>query len=870
MRQVLLNSQGAVVARMPRPSPQRGEVLVRVRFSMISVGTETAALNPPAPASDSGMTPVRKAKEYTGTAGVYMKLAAKNPKKAVLRVGQMIKRRAAAMAPKRPAGEPRRLGGLEWTPKGASSVSKDGSALTVTTDDSEYGYQLSSQKIRISRDDVLSVHVRGSVSSGSLAVGALNEAGDKWLRVITLGEGPFDESFLVDPDGSGEVTIVISNAGGSARFSIETSDAALEPRGAAKVDETGDQGWNVGYSAAGEVVETGHAVDDLKPGDLVACAGAGKANHADYISVPRNLVCRIPEGCSIRAASSTTIGTIALQGVRRAVPQLGETVVVIGLGLIGQITAQLLRASGCRVIGMDLDSDRVKRALRLGMDAGSSGDEDIKALTRDMTGGKGADYTIITAATRSSSVINLAMELTRRKGRVVVVGDVGLDVERAHFYRKEIDLLMSTSYGPGRYDPSYEKDGMDYPYAYARWTLNRNMRAYMEAVASGRVDVDALIDREIEIDEAPMAYDELVKSESSLPLAVVIKYTDEEDERLDSPRIEIRGARKPIEGPARYALVGAGAFGQSMLVPLMKKNKGHFQLRGVVSRDSVRGGNFARTMRAEVFASRIDEVLDDPGFDLMVIATRHNDHADLVEKSLRAGKHVFTEKPLAVSWEQLDRVTEAYESLSNPPLLMVGFNRRFSPALAAVAEAVKNRRSPLVMSYRLNGGYIPPESWIQGPEGGGRNIGEACHMYDVFRFLAGAPAASVAASGIDPGALPYLRNDNFAATIAYEDGSVGNLVYTALGPRKGMPKERIEIFVDGEAYVVDDFKTVTRASTGEALWKSAEADKGHGAEVAALGKAIAEGAAAPIPYEEIRETTAISLLIEDVLNGRSV
>jgi predicted dehydrogenase/threonine dehydrogenase-like Zn-dependent dehydrogenase len=616
------------------------------------------------------------------------------------------------------------------------------------------------------------------------------------------------------------------------------------------------------------VVAVGAGITDLVPGDAVAAAGAGQANHADYVSVPRLLVCRVPSGCDLKHAASATIGAIAMQGVRRAAPQLGERVAVLGLGLIGQLTVQLLKAAGCQVLGLDLDPARVSRARALGLDDGAGDPDAMKALVRDRTAGFGADRTIITAATKSHSVINLAMEITRAKGTVVIVGDVGLAVDRSAFYRKEIDLLMSTSYGPGRYDASYEAHGHDYPYAYVRWTLNRNMQSYLELVADRRVNFDALIDRVVPIDEAAAAYQQLANGEGSLPLGVLIEYPDDPDADPTPARLTLHGHRRASGERINYALVGAGAFGTSMLVPQMRACRDRYFLRGVVSRTGTGGSNFARDNQVEVLTSDLDAVLTDPAFHLVVIATRHHEHAEQVVRSLNARKHVFVEKPLAITWEGLESVVSAYTAIPDPPVLMVGFNRRFAPALTMLEERLAERRSPLIIQYRLHAGYIPLDHWVHGAQGGGRNVGEACHMYDVFRFLARAPVRSIDAVAIDPGALPYARNDNFAATLAYEDGTVASLVYTALGPTTGLGKEHITIFCDGEAFIVDDFRKLIRASDGSVLWQSGEPDKGHYAELSRLGDAIAEGGPAPIPFEEIVETSAVALQVEDLLYGR--
>jgi predicted dehydrogenase/threonine dehydrogenase-like Zn-dependent dehydrogenase len=631
----------------------------------------------------------------------------------------------------------------------------------------------------------------------------------------------------------------------------------------------GDVGWNVGYSVAGEVVAVGEGVTDFAPGDLVACAGAGQANHADYVVVKRNLVCRVPEGCDLDLAATTTVGAIALQGVRRAQPQLGDVVAVMGLGLLGMITVQLLKASGARVVGLDLDPDRAARALALGASAATADPRRFEQMVRDLTQGHGADQTIITAASKSNVPLNAAMEATRRKGRVVIVGDVGLKAERAAFYQKEIDLLMSTSYGPGRYDYDYEVRGRDYPIAYVRWTQNRNMAAYLEAIRDGRIDVRALVDRVEPVDKAAEVYRDLVDSKKP-PLAVIFTYPEDarpSPDPADATLVHLRGARKGRSDVVNYALVGAGAFGTAMLVPQMDKRKDRFALRAVVSRDTTRGGNFARSRQIELLASSPDDVLALPEIDLLVVATRHDDHARHVEAAVAAGKHVFVEKPLCLTWEELDRVRAAHAGLDRPPLVMVGFNRRFSPAIQALGAALANRTSPLVVNYRLNAGYLPASHWTQGPEGGGRNIGEACHMYDVFRFLAGASPRSIAATAIEPAGSAYFKNDNFVATIGYADGSVCNLVYSASGPKEGLPKERIEVLCGGEAWIVDDFKSLTRASDGQPLWSGAQ-DKGHFEELSRLGDAIATGGEAPIPFAEILETSAVALHVEDLIMGR--
>ena len=877
MRQVVMNSSGAIVARVPRPVVEPGSVLVRVHYSLISVGTELAPLKASLVPEADGASTVEKGAAYASLASRYFKASLRDPEKAARRIASIARREMARLkpTPKPTLTKPVGLGEFSWTKNSAASLELRNGRLEVLTDDSPGHYQASSQDIAIPPGAVPVVRMQGVVHEGTVSIGILSETKDRWLGSRVFEAGRLEDYLIFDPGESRSMNIVISNAGaGRSRISLDTVEVTMSPSlpGGLPASELDTTGWGVGYSAAGEVEAVGTGITDLAPGDLVACAGAGQANHADWITVKRNLVARVPNGVPLSSAASTTIGAIALQGVRRATPQLGDTIAVVGLGLIGQITVQLLKANGCRVLGLDLDPQRVTRAQALGLTAGANDSETFKQLVRDHTRGYGADRTLLTAATRSDAVINLAMEITRPKGAVIIVGDVGLNVQRAVFYRKEIDLLMSTSYGPGRYDPSYEVEGRDYPYGYVRWTQNRNMQAYLDLIANGSLNIETLIDRVITVDEAPAGYRALLKEEGAPPLGVLIRYPDDTRDIPEAPaatRITIRGHKPPRPESINYALVGASAFGMAMLVPQMKKCRDRFFLRGVVSRTNPQGGNFARENGVAVLASNIDDVLSDESFHLVVIATRHHEHADQVVRSLAAGKHVFVEKPLAITWEQLDAVIAAYESREHKPLLMVGFNRRFSPALQQLREQIKGRRAPLVMHYRLNGGYIPLDSWVHGPQGGGRNIGEACHMYDVFRSLSGAPVTAVSASAIDPRDRPYLKNDNFVATLTYADGSLATLTYTALGPKTGFGKERIEVFCDGETWVVDDFKKLIKGSDGTVLWQSSEPDKGHFEELSRTGEAIATGSPSPIPFEEIVETTAVALHIEDLLFGRA-
>src|SRR5262245_29176011 len=544
MRQILMNSGGARVARMPRPAAEPGAVVVRVHYSLVSVGTEIAPLRASFTDAAPDRPPLERGAAYLTVAAGYLRKSIRDPRKAASRLRDIAARELSRVRPSRSA-PPVALGGRRWSAASAQAVvSRSGDTLTIVTDDSPGGYQAQSETIAIPSGARPIVRLQGTVERGAITVGILDDSQQRWLASRTYQEGSIDDAIAVEPGASSAMTLVVSSAGAPppSRATFVGVDVVMASESDVQsMSDLDDKGWNVGYSAAGEVVAVGAGITDLATGDLVACAGAGQANHADYILVKRNLVCRIPAGCPTLAASSATVGAIAMQGVRRAAPQLGEVACVLGLGLIGQLTVQLLKASGCRVVGLDLSPERLARARALGLDDGATDPEALKRIVRDRTGGFGADCTIMTAATRSDTVINLAMDTTRAKGRAVIVGDVGLNVQRAIFYRKEIDLLMSTSYGPGRYDSRYEDDGLDYPYPYVRWTLNRNMAAYLDLIATGSLKVEPLLDRIVSIEEAPQVYDALAKSKGELPLGVVIRYPAETaaGETADGTRITI-------------------------------------------------------------------------------------------------------------------------------------------------------------------------------------------------------------------------------------------------------------------------------------------------------------------------------------------
>jgi predicted dehydrogenase len=625
-------------------------------------------------------------------------------------------------------------------------------------------------------------------------------------------------------------------------------------------------GTPTGYSAAGRVVAVGADVEAFCVGDRVACAGAGIANHAELIDVPVNLAVCVPNEVGIHHASTVTLGAIAMQGVRRTNPTLGETVVVIGLGILGQMTAQMLSSNGCRVVGVDLDPARVACAKENGLDIGiDPATENYVERVMHHTGGFGADAVIVTAGSASDTIISEAMRATRKKGRVVLVGDVGLDLNRGDFYQKELDFFISTSYGPGRYDPSYEEGGQDYPLPYVRWTENRNMQAYLQLLASGRVRLANLLAEPFAIDNAADAYASL-DAEGPRPLIVLLKYPD--NSQAAQSRIEVRS---PVarSGAIRVGLVGASSFAQGMHLPNMQKLGDAFALRAVMSRTGSNAKAVAAQYGASYCTTSLDEVLDDKDVDLVMITSRHDLHGSSVLRALEAGKHVFVEKPLTLDPSDLDQIEAFYRERPNGPLLMVGYNRRFAPAMTACVDFLSQRTTPLIVNYRMNAGFIPGDHWVHGPEGGGRNLGEACHIYDLFNALVGgAPDARVTADAIRPSGALWRRNDNFIATIAYDDGSVCSLTYTALGD-KGYPKERMDVFADGKVLSLDDYKSFSVTGGRYKPWTANSSQKGQMEELKALAETLVRGKPWPIPLEQLLRASRISFVVEAQLSSYS-
>lgn len=619
-----------------------------------------------------------------------------------------------------------------------------------------------------------------------------------------------------------------------------------------------------GYSAAGIVVKVGDGVKGFSIGDRVACAGASYAYHAELIKAPVNLCSEIPEGLDWNEAATVTLGAIALQGVRRANPTLGETFVVIGLGVLGQLTSQMLKANGCRVIGMDLDETRLDLACSLGMDhAHHPENSDIEQIAR-LTNGYGADGVIITAATPSDKVVSNAFQVCRRKGRVVLVGDVGLNLQREDFYAKEIDFLISTSYGPGRYDSRYEEEGLDYPIGYVRWTENRNMSEYLRLQAEGKVNTKKMVSDTYPIDQATEAYASLQAQPT--PLLVLLNYPNAKPD--STTRVPTSNStRKTSTGKIRIALIGAGNFARSTHLPNIAERLDKLELRAIANRTGHTAVTCAEQFGAAYATSDYKDVLADPDVDAVIIATRHHLHAGTALEALKAGKHVLLEKPLALSNEELSSLDDYITDNEDAPILLTGYNRRFSPYAKDLRETIGSASTPFIINYRMNAGHIPPENWVHGPEGGGRNLGEACHIYDLFTYLAQSRTTKLSAHSLTPNTSHYTSNDNFVATLSFANGAVATLTYTALGS-KDFPKETAELYVNGSIAKLDDYSCLQTYGARSKTLKTKQQDKGLNNELDEFIRGI-EGGKWPIPWWEQCQSARNALDVEKALSAPS-
>ena len=618
---------------------------------------------------------------------------------------------------------------------------------------------------------------------------------------------------------------------------------------------------SMGYSSAGVVIACGADVQGYKPGDRVASNGP----HAEFASVPVNLCARVPDRVPFEQAAFAVLGSIALQGIRLSKISLGETVLVIGLGLVGQLAVGLLRAAGCRVLGTDPDPSKCALALKMGaaQAAPSLGAAGIDSLTE----GVGADAVVITASTKSNGPIELAAAAVRPKGRVVLVGVVGLELDRRPFYFKEAEFVVSCSYGPGRYDPEYEEKGRDYPLAHVRWTEQRNIQAVLDAMEAGALDVAPLISHRFPIARADEAYS-LIESGREPFLGIVLSYP-ESDGQTPERIVSLRPGS--AQSKAGIGVLGAGNFARMVLLPAIRRCPELAPLT-ICSATGVTAADVGKRLGFQSATSDEGAIFDDASVSAVFSITRHDVHARHVIRAIEARKPIFVEKPLCLTTEQLEAIEEARMSAgSDVPLIMVGFNRRFAPATGVVKQFFAAVQAPLTISVRFNAGPIPKADWTQDPDiGGGRIIGEACHAIDLATFLAGSLPVRVFAESIGASAPTAITDDQCFITLRHANGSVSSIAYLA-GGDKALPKERVEVLGGGQMAIIDDFRNVTMSRSGKvqrkAWWKQ---DKGHDAEVRAFAAALKAGGE-PIPWREIRAVTRASLLaVQSLREGQPI
>lgn len=601
----------------------------------------------------------------------------------------------------------------------------------------------------------------------------------------------------------------------------------------------------LGYSLAGEVIAVGDGVNELHVGDRVACGGA-TANHAEFNFVPQNLCARVPGSVSLDAAACTTVGSIALQSVRQAAPQLGEVVVVLGLGMVGQFCVQLLVASGCKILGIDIDPARLDLALRAGAHRASSPDSDQSLRKLAEIGcAQGADIVLVTASTANSEPIKLATELARDRARIVVVGKTSLQLPWEMFYEKELDLRMSRSYGPGRYDPSYEERGIDYPIGYVRWTEKRNMELFLELLAQGVVQPRNVVSHRYTFENAEKAYSALVEDKSVL--GILLEYASTESK--PNPKIQVRTQSLCPQRFVRLGAIGAGNHTKSMLLPHLRRER-NVEMSGVCTANGWSATDSARRFGFQFATTNPEQVISDPNINAVLIATRHDLHAKLAMTALTAGKAVFLEKPMVIREHELGELERV--CATGNAALMVGYNRRFAPHAIELARWMHAEKGPWIVTYRVNAGSLPPNHWYYDPEtGGGRLIGEVCHFVDFLVFLFACHPCAVRAETTYPSESLYKAEENAVYTLEFPNGSIGQIIYSA-GGDSSIPKEKLEVIGCGGVATLENFRRLQITQGGRRrVWRSLSSDKGHRNEIKQFIAAIQQGASMPIPFSDL-------------------
>jgi len=613
----------------------------------------------------------------------------------------------------------------------------------------------------------------------------------------------------------------------------------------------------LGYSSAGEIIAVGSEVHGFSVGDRVACGGQ-EACHAEVEAVFPNLCVKVPDNVPMKYAAFTTIGAIALQGIRRADVHLGEIVAVIGLGLIGQLTVQMLKATGCVVVGADIEKEKIDLAKKVGVFAVDV--SDLKSQVDMLTEGNGVDAVIITAASSSNEPIELAGEILRKRGRVVIVGAVPTNFSRENYYKKELDLRMSCSYGPGRYDKLYEEKGIDYPYGYVRWTEKRNMEAFLKMLAEERIDLSPIITHVFKFQNALEAY-KLIEERKEFYVGILLEYDRKKELKKDVILIQRRSKK---EAKVVIGMIGAGSFARNYILPYLRKQK-DIEFRAILTGSGLSAKDVAVKFGFQKAVSEADCIFNDRDINLVIVATRHNLHASYVTQALKSKKSVFVEKPLAINREELREIVNLYNT--NPEVkFLVGFNRRFAPMAKEVKQFVANGKGPIFFQARINAGYISPDHWIQDVDiGGGRIVGEVCHFVDLARFWIGSPVKSVFAVALPIKSSQQKIADSLQIVLTYADGSIASIQYLSNGSSL-ISKEYFEVYVGGKTVILNDFKMLLFAdSRKKKKIRSFQQNKGHQAEMESLVNCVKNGLPFPIPPEEIFETTKVTFAIMDSL-----
>ncbi|MBI9046105.1 MAG: bi-domain-containing oxidoreductase [Anaerolineaceae bacterium] len=626
-----------------------------------------------------------------------------------------------------------------------------------------------------------------------------------------------------------------------------------------------DKPMPLGYSSAGTITEVGQGLQGFKVGDRVACAGGGYAVHAEYVLVPQNLMVKLPDHVNFDEAAFTTLGAIAMQGFRLAEPQLGERVAIIGLGLLGLLSVGIARAAGCQVFGVDLDPKRVALGKLLGAECVQRPRAEKTAAA--FSQGQGFDAVLICADSKSNDPIELAANIVRDKGTVISVGAVGLDISRKPFFDKEINFMVSRSYGPGRYDPNYEEKGLDYPIGYVRWTEGRNLQSFVDLLANQLIQIQPIISHRFSIEEAEKAYALITGKTRDTFLGVVLTY-DNFDEPFEKKKLylEPKTTQQPLSGKPAVGVLGAGNYANATFLPAMKKSDIH--RIGLASGAGLNATHAARKFGFQYAAASDEEVISDSRINTLAILTRHNLHHQQISTAMATGKHVYCEKPAAITLQEVSELKAALEK-PDQPLFMIGFNRRFAPLAQKLAAFFSERSEPLHAHFRVNAGFLPKNHWTQDPDiGGGRIIGEGCHFIDFITFIVGAAPLSITARAL-PDNGQYQR-DNVHLLLTFPDGSLGSINYLANGD-KSVSKEYVEVFCEGKVGFLHDFRKLELIENGSRqTFKSRfKQDKGHAHSWQAFVDAITSSAAPPIPYDQLLGVSAAAIIAEKAINSKA-